>query len=150
MTEGTGLRGVPLPALVLGTAGLLPFAGLTALAHLRPEPWYAVWLTMLSQYGAVILSFVGALQWGYAAQSDLRGAQAWTRYGWSVMPALVGWVCLQFPVWSALRMQAAALLVTLAMDRSFARLHGAPQWLMPLRTTLTAAGAACLLTASYA
>jgi len=150
MSVRTPIPAPPAPAIVLGVAGLVPFAGLTALAHFQPEPWYAVWLSTLAQYGAVILSFVGALQWGYAAQSNAQGAQAWMRYGWSVMPALVGWVSLQFPIWTTLRMQAAALLITLAMDRTFARTHGAPPWLMPLRCTLTAAGAACLFTASYA
>jgi hypothetical protein len=150
MISAAPLRSAPAPALALGVAGLVPFAALTALAHFQPEPWYAVWLTSLAQYGALILAFVGALQWGYAAQSNLQGAQGWIRYGWSVMPALVGWASLQFPVWTALRMQAAALFITLAMDRRFARAHGAPPWLMPLRYSLTAAGASCLLAASYA
>ena len=91
------------------------------------------WLTTLAQYGVVILAFVGALQWGYAVAGQARGAHAWLRYGWSVLPALAGCLSLQFPVWSGLRVQAVALVVSVAVDRAFAARYGAPAWLMPVR-----------------
>jgi hypothetical protein len=102
------IRAAPAPVLAFGLGGLIPFVGLTALVIFVPAPWYVYWLTTLAQYGAVLLAFVGALQWGYAVNGEARGAQAWMRYGWSVLPALVGWLSLQFPVWTALRMQAPA------------------------------------------
>jgi Protein of unknown function (DUF3429) len=49
-------------AWALGLAGLLPFIALSWLSW-RASPWAH---TMLLQYGAIILSFVGALHWGLA------------------------------------------------------------------------------------
>lgn len=140
----------PRAAWILGVAGLLPFVALSTLAHLRPEPWYAIWLAALAQYGAVILAFVGALHWGYAVQRDLRGSASGITYGWSVMPALLGWMSLQLPIWSALRMQAATLVLCVAVDRVLARHYAVPDWFMPLRYTLTLVAASCLGWASIA
>ena len=140
----------PAPVLAFGLGGLIPFIGLAALGMSVPGTLRLFWLTTLAQYGVVILAFVGALQWGYAVAGQARGAHAWLRYGWSVLPALAGCLSLQFSVWSGLRVQAVALFVSVAVDRAFAARYGAPAWLMPVRYLLTAVGAASLLIASYA
>ena len=49
----------------LGYGGLLPFVG-TALTFFLDRHHGSVWLHMALAYGAVILSFVGALHWGFA------------------------------------------------------------------------------------
>ena len=140
----------PRPVLAFGLGGLIPFVGLAALGVLAPAPLHLFWLTTLAEYGAVILAFVGALQWGYAVTSQMSGAQAWVRYGWSVLPALVGFLSLQFPVSAGLRVQAAALIVSVVVDRAFAASYATPAWLMPVRYLLTTVGAACLAVASFA
>jgi hypothetical protein len=142
------LAGAPAPALALGVAGLVPFVGLGALAGLQREICYAYWLATLSHYGAVILAFVGALHWGAALVSDAPGWRAWLRYGWSVVPALAAFASLQFPVWTALRLQAAMLVVCLVVDRVVVHAGGAPGWFVPLRALLTIVAAASLLLAS--
>lgn len=92
-------------------------------------------------YAAVIASFVGALQWGYAVRDGLEGASAWR----GVVPALAGWVALLLPVQTGLALLAATLLLCLVVDHSFARSRPGPAWLLvPLHTALTAGGAACL------
>lgn len=140
----------PAPVLAFALGGLIPFVGLAALGMFAPGVLRLLWLTSLAQYGAVILAFVGALQWGYAVAGQARGAQAWIRYGWSVLPALVGCLSLKFPVWAGLRVQTVALIVSVAVDRAFAAKYAAPVWLMPVRYLLTAVAAACLFVASYA
>jgi hypothetical protein len=137
----------PAPA-VLGVAGLLPFITLAALAALGPVTWYVYSLTALSQYGAVILAFVGALHWGYALQRGARGQTAWLQYGFSVVPALLGWASLFFDVWTALRMQAVALLGCYAFDLAMARLDPVPAAFLRMRAVLTVIGTASLLLAS--
>ena len=127
---------MPAPALVLGVGGLAPFVGFALLAALEPT-WYAYWLNALALYGAVILSFVGALHWGYAVRRDARGASGWMQVGWSVLPALVAWASLQLPVWTGLRVQAAMLVACFVMDRILARIDPVPSWLMQLRAVLT-------------
>lgn len=140
----------PAPVLAFALGGLLPFVGLAALGMSAPGTLRLFWLATLAQYGAVILAFVGALQWGYAVTGQATGVHAWIRYGWSVLPALVGCLSLQLPVWTGLRAQAVALIVSVTVDRAFAARYAAPVWLMPLRYLLTAVAAACLFVASSA
>ena len=81
------MRAAPSPAVVLGFGGLIPFVGLALLVAFVPLPWHAFWLGTLHYHGGLILSFVGALHWGYAVHSGVRGTRAWMEYGWSVLPA---------------------------------------------------------------
>lgn len=53
---------IPLPALIIGAAGLLPFFALATGIMLFPEPNLSYYLGWLTQYGALIVTFVGALQ----------------------------------------------------------------------------------------
>ena len=137
------LSRAPAAALVLGFGGLVPFLclALNASAGFGLEAGYARML--LADYGAVILSFVGALQWAYAVREEDAGLRAWLRFGWSVVPALLAWGALQLPVVDALRVLAGGLLVALVMDFLLrpARLVA---WLMPLRLVLSGVGSACL------
>lgn len=132
----------PTPALVLGAGGLIPFVGATALHVLTHDPR---WLALLTSYGAVILSFVGALHWGYAVRDAPTGVHAWWRYGWSVVPALLAWLCLMLPASTAAPVLAAGLVACLVVDECLARGLGMPVWFLPLRRVLTAGGAASLM-----
>lgn len=133
----------PAAALVLGFGGLVPFVflALNATTGVGLEAGHA--RLLLADYGALILSFVGALQWAYAVREEDTGLNAWRRFGWSVVPALLAWGALQLPVTGALRVLAVGLLVALAMDFRLrpARLVA---WLMPLRSVLSGVGSACL------
>jgi hypothetical protein len=142
------LASAPPLALGLGLGGLIPFIGLTALTVFWPQTWYAYWLTTELQYGAVILSFVGALHWGIAVELGRHAQPVVARYIWSVLPALIAWVSLQFPLWSALQLQAAALILCYIVDRRILAEPQAPSWLLSLRLLLTVVAAACLLISS--
>jgi hypothetical protein len=145
-----GLSSTPLPALILGLAGLLPFIGISAVLLATTSSLYAWWLETLAQYASVILAFVGALHWGFAMRCNPNGMQAWIRYAWGVLPSLLGWLALQFPVWIALRFEAGALILCYVVDRCFAKGFGAPSWFLPLRLLLTTVSSASLVAASYA
>ena len=43
--------------------------GLAAMVGLGPPTWYVYWLAALSYYGAVILTFVGALHLGLCVKT---------------------------------------------------------------------------------
>ena len=58
-------QALPRHVAWLGYGGLLPFVGLAALAGFDPHHLLA-WSDALVGYGAVILSFIGALHWGVA------------------------------------------------------------------------------------
>jgi Protein of unknown function (DUF3429) len=139
---------VSAPAMILGISGLVPFVGLAAVIGLGPPTWYVYWLVALSYYGAVILTFVGALHWGYALKRNARGRDAWLQYAFSVAPALIAWLSLLFPVWTSLKLQAAGLLICCLFDRSMSRSDPVPPWFLRLRTGLTLVGAAALILAS--
>jgi hypothetical protein len=88
-------------AVLLTLAGLLPFIAVGAAVLLDPlETPVAV--QVLISYGAVILSFVGAVHWGFALRDSahpggmgpaLLGAERQLLL-FGVAPALIGWVAL--------------------------------------------------------
>ena len=75
---------------LLGWMGLLPF-GLAALStHSKIEPLAYYGFLGGTGYGAIILSFLGAVHWGVAMQNNL--GSRW--YVWSITPALFGMATL--------------------------------------------------------
>lgn len=85
---------LPPIAVVVGLAGLLPFLGCGFGTLAFHDPVQAARaLTALIAYGAVILSFLGAVHWGLALADETGLAEA-SRYGLGVLPALLGWVAL--------------------------------------------------------
>lgn len=136
-------RGVAL----LGYGGLLPFGALALLLWLDGARG-ALWWTALLAYGAVILSFVGALHWGFAmALPGLGEAQRQGLYGWSVVPALVAWPALVWGAPGAGVLLVAGCVAHWLQDRRLVAHPGAalPAWYLPLRTRLTLVASACLL-----
>jgi len=83
-------RPLPITATLLGAAGLLPFLG-AGLAALGPQGDRA--MMALVAYGAVILSFLGGVHWGFALQDPADRGQR-PRLLLGVAPSLVGWVAL--------------------------------------------------------
>ena len=136
------------PAWVFGLAGLIPFVGLAGIMAIGPEHWYAASQVLLTQYGALILSFVGALHWGYAVQQEVNGGEAWLRFGYSVVPALVAWLALQFPPGPSMQILAMALIACLVVDLAWLKMTALPVWFTRLRAILTTGGSASLLMAS--
>lgn len=134
------------PAVVawLGYGGLLPFVGAALLLWLAPGQ-HSRWLEMLLTYGAVILSFVGALHWGFAmvhpatADRPMNGM-----YAWSVMPSLLGWVALLVQPAAGATLLIAGFLVQYRQDLRLARVLSLPAWYLPLRLQLTVVACLCL------
>ena len=79
---------VPLPALLLGFAGLIPPVGLTAVALLDLGLFAPSTPGFVLTYAAVILSFLGGTWWGFVSKSERPGLAL---LGISVLPALAGW-----------------------------------------------------------
>ncbi len=144
------------PAAVawLGYGGLLPFA-LTALGTLLDPTSRALWQQALLAYGALILSFVGALHWAFAMRTEDE-TQTRVLYLWSVVPALAGWLALLLPLLLPRGAVAAAALLIIAFgahylqDKRLARLHPMPGWYLPLRLRLSSVACLCLAAIPYA
>ena len=136
---------IPMSVLIPGLLGLLPFWGL-ALATLIDTGFSPVAaLVALIMYGAIILSFVGALWWGMAVHTA-PGAQRNTMFVWSVIPALIGWFATLSTPDVGLRMLMSGLVLQWLLDSMLLRKAPAlmPPWVFRLRTILTAGATSAL------
>jgi len=108
--------------------------GLSLAAWLLPMEYRAAALAALLGYGATILSFLGAIHWGFTMR---EAPAASTRLlVWGVAPSLTAWVALLLPPGAGLWLLAAGLWACFAVDRTVYRQFGVQAWL-PLRLSLT-------------
>lgn len=136
--------GVPRTGYWLGWAGVLPFAFCLAGYLLSEGETRASFAHAFVAYGAVILSFVGAVHWGVVL-GRASGPGGALRVAVSVVPALAAWLALSLPVGAA----AWTLFVTFVLFRAWESRAGVaaplPPWYRHLRTGLTLAVGALLL-----
>ena len=136
---------IPQRVALLGYGGLLPFIA-TALGSVLDDSRAAFWLDALHAYGAVILSFVGALHWGFAMlATDLDDAERDARYLWSVIPALLAWPALLLTGALASTLLLVGFLLHYWQDRRLVKHCALPAWYLPLRGRLTAVACLCLM-----
>ncbi|KAF0864405.1 MAG: DUF3429 domain-containing protein [Pseudomonas protegens] len=135
----------PKPVALLGYGGLLPFLGLALLAVVA-HGQRLLWCQALVSYGAVILSFVGALHWGFAMIAPgMNAQQRHTRFIWSIVPALMGWVATLLPLsWGGLLL-IVGFFAHWWQDRQLSQVMHLPAWYLPMRLRLTIVASACLL-----
>ena len=124
----------------LGYGGLLPFAGLAAAICLlgpadRARSTYAV-----LGYGATILSFLGAIHWGFAIRAAAPQSRA--LLVWGVVPSLMAWLALLINPVAGLCLLVAGLWVCFAVDWVVYRRLGVQAWL-PMRLMLTVVASFC-------
>lgn len=143
-------------AQALGYGGLIPFLFLAVAMFNNAQslsPARGGLVIFIVAYGAVILSFVGALHWALCLQRDELGA-GWLV--WSVVPSLIGWaaLCAVFVVSESFSQQKltvlaliAGFLAQLVADFRMRRILSAavwPDWFMRLRVQLTVVACASL------
>jgi hypothetical protein len=139
---------VPLPALLLGVAGLIPPAVLTVVALLDLGLFAPSMPGFVRTYAAVILSFLGGSWWGFACREE---RPSWLLLILGVVAALAGWAAIfWFYPPSALFALVAALLVSLAVDALLVRRDLAPRWWMRLRVPLSVGLALCCALSGWA
>ena len=134
-------RRLPFTATLLGLGGLIPFlaCGFGAVWLLQPVN-AARLLAGLITYGAVILSFLGAVHWG-AVLEDEVGLADRPRLVLGVLPALIGWAALLIflehqPI-AALALLVAGFLAVQAFEGRAARAALIPRGYLVLRWVLT-------------
>jgi Protein of unknown function (DUF3429) len=136
-----------IPPIVnwLGYGGLLPFVAL-AVAVWVDSSNSSLWREALIAYGAVILSFVGALHWGFAmSQSDMSAHHRTHCFIWSVVPALMAWIALLMTPKYAILLLVAGFLIHFWQDRLLVQVTNLPAWYLPLRLRLTSVACVSLL-----
>jgi hypothetical protein len=144
-----------LPSIVriLGYAGLIPFIGLAFMVQLADSPNDMIALESLVAYGAVIVSFLGALHWGACFKTIGTSTQnRWLDHSvwiWGIMPALIAWLAIHIFIPLALLLLAATLIVQRAIDqRAYAYYFANAQMtnaFLHMRTHLTVVASVCLI-----
>lgn len=152
MNDAATQTTIPLAALWLGVAGLIPFvaAAVQIATHWPLGPrMTGPALFHLGAYGACILSFMGGVHWGLAVSAapgdiatDLR------RYGVSVLPALLAWFGLYVGAQKGLLLLAAGFATLLVYDLATVARREAPRWYARLRGGLTSVVVIALLAAT--
>lgn len=128
------------PALVaaLGYGGLIPFVGLAGLVMFGPADAMAFARGLLIAYGAVILSFVGALHWGFAMTlPGLDRTRKNRRYIWSVIPALMGFLAIAMDSGLSLSLLIVGFALAYWQDADLANRASLPPWYPRLRAWLS-------------
>ena len=135
-------RRLPLLAVILGLGGLIPFlaCGFGAV-WIEDVIRSAMLLAALVTYGAVILSFLGAVHWGFALE-DQVGIADRPRLVLGIMPALIAWAALLAEIGgvpdASLAILAMGFLAVMAVEHR-ASLRGLmPRGYAALRWVLTA------------
>lgn len=123
-----------MAARLLGFGGLVPFVVLALASLIGLRTPFAPAPALLIGYGAIILSFVGALHWG--AQLTSKTPSAW-RFIWSVVPALMGWLALMLPAMMAAMVIIIGLITCLLVDRRAIKQGLWPDYMHALRLILT-------------
>lgn len=95
-------------------------------------------------YGAVILSFLGALHWGFEF-AKYGGTRGYPRYLTGIVPVLLGWPSLLLPAQMALATQWAAFASVWYIDSRATARGWAPKWFSTYRFGLTAVVGSCIL-----
>lgn len=136
-----------LPTLVawLGFGGLIPFI-VTALGARFDGVHGVFWSHALVCYGASIVSFLGAVYWGFALTlRDLDSRRRHALFLWSVVPALIAFIALLLPQRPALLLLVGTLGALFWQDRRLVETVTLPEWYLPLRLKLSVVAAVCLL-----
>jgi len=154
---------VPEPVLILGLAGGLPYLGASGMtlylarqaeraasgAMVAMDPGVAH--TMLDQalnfqvtYGAVMLSFLGALHWGFE-MAAYGGHKGYTRLALGTAPMLVAWTSLGMQPMEALVLQWFAFTGLWYADSKATMAGWAPKWYSQYRFYLSILVGTCII-----
>ncbi len=138
---------------VLVLTGALPFLS-ASLSLVAGGPFHQTTsVVILITYGAVILSFLGGIQWGLALKMMDTAPKSATRlFALSVLPSLLAWGVLMFMINP--HMQLIALLGILvgvwAVDGLLAVQQLIPAWFFKLRSLITAIVGLCFIVSWWA
>lgn len=136
---------LPVPAVILGAAGLIPFLFLTGALLVDADFASEIARQALMAYSIAILSFMGAVHWGLAMEDQsLEGVQLWRRYTVSIVPALAATATVFIQASWQFVWLGVCYLCLLAYDLFAVSRAEAPQWYPQLRWPLTLLVCACL------
>ncbi|NXG75015.1 TMM69 protein, partial [Baryphthengus martii] len=151
-TKGSGvlqrsmksLQDSPKPALYLSLAGLIPFVSVP-LSMAIQGTYYPELAFAQVMYGAVTVSFLGGMRWGFALPENSPAKPDWMNLANSTIPPLLAWQALLFrDMTEGAVMLVMALGVALHYDVSLLPTY--PRWFKVLRVVGTVVMVLSLLT----
>lgn len=146
---GLVLARVPPWPLLLGWSGVVPFSGLSAIVVFTSD-LHAMAGKSLVGYGAVILGFMGGVQWGLEMMRPQPASTSIAGYSRSVFPALLAFLAILCPVSAALWLLALGFAGLLVYDVQRVRQGVGPEWYATLRLQLSPAVIVALAGAAVA
>ncbi|XP_009872438.1 PREDICTED: transmembrane protein 69 [Apaloderma vittatum] len=125
------LKDSPKPALYLSLAGLTPFV-CVPLAMAVQGTYYPELAFGQITYGAVTVSFLGGMRWGFTLPEDSPAKPDWLNLANSTVPPLLAWQALLFKdITHGAVMLVMALGIALHYDVSLLPTY--PRWFKVLR-----------------
>ncbi|XP_074764227.1 transmembrane protein 69 [Athene noctua] len=129
------LKESPKPALYLSLAGLIPFASVPLLMAVQGT-YYPELVSAQLMYGAVTVSFIGGMRWGFALPENSPAKPDWLNLANSIVSPLLAWQALLLKdITSTAIMLVIALGIALHYDVSL--LPAYPRWFKVLRVVGT-------------
>lgn len=122
----------------LGYGGVIPFvAGLLGVSFLDDPTLRQTLQFLLLAYGAVILSFLGAIHWGRILLVPQPHADAGRTLVYGMFPSVAGWLTLLLPFAFAAPLQAVLFAAVYAVDHRLIGGVAVRRMYLPLRRRLT-------------
>ncbi len=138
-------QSIPAPLAWLGYGGLLPFAAGAIAVVTRQGDWA---LPALVAYGACILSFLGAVHWGWVLGPGASSRLPMVRtLALGVVPSLVAWVALLLPADQGLALLIIGLASWYLYEQRILGVGVVGPVYLALRQRLTFGAVACLVIA---
>jgi Protein of unknown function (DUF3429) len=130
-------------------AGAIPLIAGSAAMWLAPNQYRSFAVNVLTVYAAVILSFLGGIQWGMAVSLiDSAPKSARNIFLLSVVPSLLAWGMLLLPEPRSRILVAIVLFAFVWVIDALLNVQKLiPQWFFKLRSTITVIVIACLAVA---
>ncbi|KAF1643368.1 Transmembrane protein 69, partial [Eudyptes chrysocome] len=131
----TSLKDSPKPALYLSLAGLIPFVSVPLSMAIQGTYYPDLAFAQIT-YGAVTLSFLGGMRWGFALPEDSPAKPDWLNLANSTVPPILAWQALLFKdTTHGAIMLVMALGIALHYDVSLLPTY--PRWFKVLRVAGT-------------
>jgi hypothetical protein len=142
-------RNIPRVPLLLGLGGVIPFA-LFAGALLLGFTTVGGFSTLhaLIVYAAVILSFLGGVEWGIGL-IKVTEAERNPRFVSSVVPSIAAWIAALNPGWYSLLLMLVILVAMGVRDQTQFKRDPIQKWYPKLRLMLTVLVGVCLAIGAF-
>jgi hypothetical protein len=140
---------IPRIVLVLGLAGLIPFFASAVLLWIAGNGALIGFVRiLLVGYGAVILSFLGGVRWGFEIARAPSSPSPWLLVA-SVLPSIIGWIAVGIAsapiniitteqlIVVSFGILACGFIAQWHLDAQPVATSGLPPWYPLLRTILT-------------